>query len=57
MTTKHEEADNIIVQQVLIASQNAGRISVIADDTDVFVLLLLYYYEKMALNITVTVEL
>ena len=44
LKTSHEEADNIIVQQVLsCAAENAeSKITVVADDTDVFVLLLHY---------------
>ena len=48
LATSHEEADNIIVQQVLsCAAENAESIIiVVADDTDVFVLLL--HYPHMA---------
>ena len=41
MKTTHEEADNIIVQQmVAAANENQKGISVLSDNTDVFVLLL-----------------
>ena len=38
----HEEADNIIVQQVMLSARNneESDITVISDDTDVFILLL-----------------
>ncbi len=36
----HEEADNIMIQQVLMLSEDGKSISVIADDTDVYVLLM-----------------
>ena len=40
MNTTHEEADNILVQQIVFAAkENQKGISVIADDTDVSVLL------------------
>lgn len=47
LTCSHEEADCIIVQQVITTAKdlNVG-VSVIADDTDVFVLLLHHYYEQ-----------
>jgi hypothetical protein len=51
LATTHEEADNIIVQQVLSCTKNDenAKVSVICDDTDVFVLLLHYYHKtKMA---------
>ena len=42
--TTHEEADAIIVQQAVhIAHSGKESIRVIADDTDVFILLLHYY--------------
>ena len=47
MATSHEEADNIIVQQaIMCAKQQPGAVSVIADDTDVFVLLIHHYQNK-----------
>ena len=46
LETFHEEADVIMVQQVAqIAQSGAKSISVISDDTDVFVLLLHFYAE------------
>ena len=53
LETHHEEADNIIVQQVLKCGANA--VSVIADDTDVFILLL-HYYQKANLAVPITME-
>ena len=52
----HEEADVIIVNQVVgLADKGASNICVVSDDTDVF-LLLLYFYckEKLDCNITMT---
>ena len=44
MYTSHEEADNIIVQQAFLAdSEGASGVSVVADDTDVWALLLHHY--------------
>ena len=44
--TTHEEADIIIVQQMFIAGEkNVTSITVLSNDTDVFVLLLHYYLE------------
>ena len=45
LATKHEEADNIIVQMVMLCSQtnHEAQIAVVSDDTDVFVLLVHYY--------------
>ena len=53
LTTSHEEADNVIVQQVLsYAAENAeSKITVVADDTDVFVLLLHYYHMANLKNV------
>ena len=45
--TSHEEADNIIVQQAFMAaSKGASGVAVVADDTDVFALLLHHYLEQ-----------
>ena len=56
MDTTHEEADIIIVQQMLmIANENCSGITVLSDDTDVFILLL-YYYHKCGLHSRVTME-
>lgn len=47
LCTTHEEADVIIVQQVVhLANTGKSSIRVIADDTDVFVLLMHFYKEK-----------
>ena len=47
MATSHEEAENITAQQaIMCAKQQPGAISVIADDTDVFVLLLHHYQNE-----------
>ena len=57
MRTTHEEADVIIIQQ-LLSITNEGEtctIKVIADDTDVFVLLL-YYYNKYNLDFCIVME-
>ena len=56
MATRTEEADNIIIQQMLlIAKQNPSGITVLSDDTDVFVLLLHYYLEA-GLQVLVLIE-
>ena len=46
LATSHEEADSIIVKQVLscAAENEQNVITVVADDTDVFVLLLHYHH-------------
>ena len=53
LATSHEEADNIIVQQVLsCAAENAkSKVTVVADDTDVFVLLLHYHHMANLKNV------
>ena len=53
LETKLEEADNIIIQQVLaIVDEDAcANISVVCDNTDVFVLLLHYYHKTGMQNI------
>ena len=55
--SRHEEADVITIQQLLsITNGNkACTIKVIADDTDVFVILL-YYYNKYSLNCCIVME-
>ena len=50
LETHQEEADTIIVQQVLENVNEACQISVISDDTDVFVLLL-YHYQMKGLSL------
>ena len=47
ISTSHEKADNIIIQQTFMAvEQGAEYLSVMADDTDVYILLLHYYNQK-----------
>ena len=46
ISTSHEEADYIIVQQPLMASEYQQGVSVIAVDTDVFILLIHHYLEQ-----------
>ena len=57
MRTTHEEADVIIIQQLLSITneEETCTIKVIADDTDVFVLLL-YYYNKYNLDCCIVME-
>ncbi len=56
MTNTHEEADVIIVNQMVYAAKRgASNISIICDDTDVFVLLL-HFYCKEELNCTVIMQ-
>ncbi|EDO33135.1 predicted protein [Nematostella vectensis] len=44
IATSHEEADNFIVQQaIMCAKEHRGKM-VVADDTDVFALLLFHYF-------------
>ena len=50
LRTNHEEADNILAHQmVVVMSEENKCVSVISDDTDVFVLLL-HHYVKQKLN-------
>ena len=54
--TFHEEADVIIVQQMLeLATNGISCISILCDDTDAFALLL-YYYVHCHLTCTLTME-
>ena len=54
--TTHEEADNILAQQMFVAANEHRKgISVISDDTDVFVLLL-YHYQAQNLKLQVIME-
>lgn len=56
LKNNHEEADVIIVHQMLAAAANGARnISIICDDTDVF-LLLSYFYSKHNLTINLIME-
>ena len=51
LRTTNEEADVVIVQQVVrLAHSDGSRIEVVCDDTDVFVLLLHFYAEKNLTN-------
>ena len=53
LATSHEEADNVIVLQVLsCAVENAeSKITVVADDIDVFILLLHYHHMANLKNV------
>ena len=56
MKTTREEADNIFLQQMVFAATEKQKgISVIADDTDVFVLLC-FHYLAQKLSIPVVME-
>ena len=55
LETHQEQADIIIVQQVLKCVGEAQSISVISDDTDVFVLLL-HHYQTAGLEVSLTME-
>ena len=56
MDTTHEAVDVVLVQQMLTVSRdNPAGITVVSDDTDVFVLLLHYYLEN-GLTLLVTME-
>ena len=47
IATSHEEADNIIAQQaIMCAKEHSGATVVVADDTDVFILLLFHYLNE-----------
>ena len=56
--TIHEEADTIVVQQAINVSQAGGtgvQITIRADDTDIFVLLL-HFYDKLDCSSTIYME-
>ena len=53
--TYQEKADTIIVQQVLKCASETNRISVVSDDTDVFVLLV-HHYEEAKLRLPMRME-
>jgi len=55
LETSHEEADIIIVQQALKCASEASKLSVVSDDTDVFVLLV-HFYKKANLTLQLTME-
>ena len=53
ISTTHEEADCKIVQQAMMASEYQQGVSVIADDIDVFIILIHHYLEQQLTNIMV----
>ena len=54
--TSREEADNIIIQQTFMAAEQGEEcLSVTADDSDVYILLL-HYYNQKELNIPMFME-
>ena len=54
--TSHEETDNIIIQQTFMTvEQGAECLSVMAEDTDVYILML-HYYNQKELNIPMFME-
>ena len=57
LQTTQEEADVIIVQQVIhvACSANSSSISVISDDTDVFILLC-HYYDSLVMTCQLAME-
>lgn len=57
LTSRHEEADIIMVQQVIcsVTQSECNHVRVISDDTDVFVLLA-YHYWKLKMSATITLE-
>ena len=52
LATTHEEADNIIVQQAMMCARTneQSEITVVSDDTDVFILLVHYYHTENMRN-------
>ena len=54
LTTTHEEEDLILVQQAFHCLSEGSCVRVVADDTDVFILLLHFYY---VLKSTATVQM
>ena len=55
LETQHEEADIIIIHQVLYCAEQACQIVVISDDTNVFVLLL-HHYQMAGMQMPMTME-
>ncbi|KAK3890949.1 hypothetical protein Pcinc_005116 [Petrolisthes cinctipes] len=56
LSTSREEADNIIVQQTVhIAVSHLKPVTVLSDDTDVYVILL-YHYLQQGLQTSVVIE-
>ena len=50
LKTSHEEADNIMIHQMLHEARSTGRgIKIVSDDTDVFILLI-YHYNNAKLS-------
>jgi hypothetical protein len=47
LKTTHEEADEIVVAQAIYAATEEGKhVGVVADDTDVYIMLLYHYYSQ-----------
>ena len=56
IATTHEEADNIIVQQAIqVAVDEQKHVTIVADDTDMYALLL-YHYLQQGLQIPMVME-
>lgn len=55
LQNQQEEADTIIVQQVLRCAGEAQHITVVSDDTDVFVLLL-HHYHQAGIDVPIVME-
>nr|CAD7451845.1 unnamed protein product [Timema tahoe] len=56
LSTTHEEADLIIAQQIMVVAKEGPHvISVVADDTDVFILIL-HYFQKNNISICDSME-
>ena len=56
ISTSHEEADNIIIQQTFMAiEQGAECVSVMAGEADVYIMLL-HYYNQKELNMPMFME-
>ena len=54
LRTKHEEADNILAHQmVVVASEENKGVSVISNNTDVFVLLLHNYVKQKLTGVVI----
>ena len=54
LRTNHEEADNILAHQmVVVASEGNKGVSVISDDTDVFVVLLHHYVKQKLTGVVI----
>ena len=56
LKTTHEEADHILAHQIVATAQeNQKGVSVVSDDTDVFVSLI-HYYQAQNLSIPVVID-